>query len=78
MDVGEGGACGALFDSAKPKSNPRTLAAFEVGWRGLALEKRMEDVVDVCEDGGWYSKPGLCGDFEEIEELEYCRSMSTS
>lgn len=78
MDVGEGGACGAGLESAKPKSKPRTVDAFELVWGGLALEKRMEDVVDVCEDGGWYSKPGLCGDLEEIDEVEYCRSITST
>jgi len=41
------------------------------------VEKMMEEVADVCDDWGLYSKAGLFGDLEEMEELEYCRSVSS-
>ena len=45
---------------------------------GLVEEKMIEEVVDVCDEDGRYSKAGLCGDLEDNEELEYCRSVSSN
>lgn len=57
MEVGLGGI-GEGSDVSKPKSKPR-------GFGGLALTcgrdevNRIEEVVEVCDDVGRYSKPGL-------------------
>lgn len=50
----------------------------EVVRGGFAVERTIDEVADVREDDGRYSKAGLCGDLEDIEELEYCRLISTS
>ena len=65
-------------ESARPKSNPRLFGDLELIGGGFDVEKRIEDVDDVCDDVGRYSKAGLCGDLEDNDELEYCRSVSKS
>ena len=58
MDVGEGGTWFVVgIDS--PKSKPRGLESLVLIGGGLLDEKMMEDVVEVCDEDGRYSKAGL-------------------
>ena len=55
-DCGEGGGLG-LCDLERPKSKPRVFAALalmEMGG-GFGVEKRIEEVVELCDDEGRYS-----------------------
>lgn len=43
----------------RPKSKPRGLESLVLIGGGLLDEKMMEDVVEVCDEDGRYSKAGL-------------------
>jgi hypothetical protein len=51
VDVGLGGT-GAGSGFASPKSNPRGSGLDTTWFGGFAEEKRIEEVEEVCDDGG--------------------------
>lgn len=62
--------------SDNPKSKPRGLDTLVLIGGGLLEEKMIEEVAEVWDEDGRYSKAGLCGDFDDNDELENPRSVS--